>query len=157
MKRLLASTTPLALAVAFTCAACSDVDDHLAAGRVVDACERARQEYDAHGDASEEVQTFRAWMHANTRVKARLVPHDEVRGALGGAVGGYGDAAGIGVFELTSEVPGGFASIEPPDVALRPLELVTRMPPLVKLMRAARPYSLVWRALSENSQSLFNA
>jgi hypothetical protein len=133
VMRVLASL----LLVAAACA-CSDVDDHLAAGRIVEACERARRaSRTAEGDASEEVQTFRAWLLANTKVKARLVPHDEVRAALGGPVVGYGDAAsGIGLFELTSEVPSGVASIERPESALRSLELVARMTPLVKLARA---------------------
>ena len=124
-----ACTAEAALLAVLSLAACADVEAHLAAGRVVDACERAM----AHPD--DEGPVFQAWVSHKARVTATAAPHEEVEGALGGRVAGYG--TDIAVYSLSGAVPGGTVSLEVPS-SLGVADLVMRLSPLVHLERPPR-------------------
>ena len=122
---------PAAAAMVVLAGACSDVDDHVAAGRYRQACERARR----HPD---ERPSFETWVAAHAQVATTTVDVDEVTHALGGPVRGLG--TDVRLLDVRASLPGAVVEIERPSVALpEPSareELVARLPPLVQLARA---------------------
>lgn len=122
------------LALAAISSGCSDVDDHLAAGRYRQACERAR----GHPD---EQPVFDAWVASNAQISAEPVAPAELTQALGGPARGLG--SDVHLLELRAALPGAVLEIERPREAypesLAREELVARLPPLVQLARPPRP------------------
>ena len=127
---------------------CSDVEDHLAAGRVREACLRAKTHH-------KERPALEAWLQQHTRLAVSEVPADEVAAALGGSVRGYG--SGLRVADISARVtladdgargvkganadavPHAIAAIDLPRHTLGMEDLVMNMPPLVQLARAPHP------------------
>ena len=106
---------------------CSDVKDHLDAGRIGAACERAIRH-------PEETPLLHNWAMDHVKVTAELVPAWDVEAVLGGVVRGYGTE--LGLYALSVSVPDGSGALAPQKGDLGIEALVARLPPLVRLSRA---------------------
>ncbi|MBI5497633.1 MAG: hypothetical protein HY904_21660 [Deltaproteobacteria bacterium] len=111
----------LALLLAAHAAGCATYQDHMRAGRYATACAMVR-------DTPDE-SLFRTWVQEHWTTHVARVPREQVEQMLGGPVAGYG--VGLALYEVTSEIPGGRVSLQPPAGALRPHELIALMQPLV--------------------------
>ena len=89
------------------------------------ACERAREH-------PQERAVLDDWLRRHNQVRATLVPASSVGAALGGPVRGYAEE--LGVYELAPvDLPGQVAyAAALDDLALAPVELIQRLPPLVR-------------------------